>query len=145
MIETCVLNDGEHFSGGGVLSERRIGSHFTSLVAEGHFYSGLWRQRVGGKEWVPAMDGIELCFSKASVLSPIQPLSSPSVWILETFDPEKLNIMLCMGVCFQVIKQNSTSILHKESRICQQSLAKIFILSHENLVQTMTPEKCPLG
>lgn len=87
VIETCVLNDGEHFSGGGVLSERRIGPHFTFLVAEGHFYSGLWRQRAGGKEWVTAMDGVELCFSKASVLSPTQPLSSPSVWILETFDP----------------------------------------------------------
>lgn len=50
------------------------------------------------------VDRVELRFSEASVLSPIQALSSPSVWILETFFPKNLNIMLCMGFCFQVIK-----------------------------------------
>lgn len=52
---------------------------------------------------------------------------------LETFYSKNLDIMLPMGLCFQVIKYNSTLILYTESRTRQQSLTKIPILSHENL------------
>lgn len=36
------------FQVGRILPERRARSHFPSLVAGGHFYSGLWRKREGG-------------------------------------------------------------------------------------------------
>lgn len=90
------------------------------------------------------VDGVELHFSEASVLSPAQALSSPPIWILETFFPKNLNIMLCLGFCFQVIKLNSNS-THRESKVCQQSLVMVLILPHESLEQTVTSEKYPLG
>ena len=42
------------------------------------------------------------------------------------------------------IKLNFNS-THRESKVCQQSLAMVLILSHENLEPTMTSEKYPLG
>lgn len=70
------------------------------------------------------VDGAELCFSEASVLSSMQDLSSlpRGSWRLSTPKSEHYAIY---GFLFpsHKIKPNFGSI-HRESRTCQQSLAK---------------------
>lgn len=65
-------------------------------------------------EFVMDVDGAGC--TKGSVLRPGQALSSQSVKTLETFYPKNLNMMLPTGLCFQVIKCNSTLILYTQSQ-----------------------------
>lgn len=118
VLKTCILNDGAHFSWGEF-----------SLSHEPGPTSGCWwleatllrpvreensRSR-GRGGLVIEVDGVE--FTKGSGLRPWQALPSQS------FYSKNLNIMLPMGLHFQVIKYNSTLILYTQS---QEHISKVW-------------------
>lgn len=145
MLKTCVLK-GEPFLGGGVLSEKKHLFHlsgggkpllFRLIEEEGS------RIRVGMEQWWRLMELNcsslrHLCWVQCRIyhLCPVDP---------GDFLPPKSEHYAIYGFLFpsHKIKPNFGSI-HRESRTCQQSLAKTLNFAPWKF-WTMTHEKCPLG
>lgn len=110
VLKTCILNDGAHFPFGGVLSETWARPYFSLLVAGGH-YTPAWE----GRQQQERRQGWTCGWGWWSgIHQRVRAGTSQSVRALETFYCK--NIMLPISLCFQVIKYNTTLILHKESQ-----------------------------